>query len=235
MFQTYLIEPIYNFFVLLISFMPYGDAGLAIIALTILMRVVLYPVFTSSIRAQMGMQAMQAELEGVQEKYKNDPQALARERVALMRKHKINPLAMFGGLAVQLLVFIGLSFALFHEGFPEIKTELLYSFVPAPEVVSTTFFGLLDLLTPHHIILALLVALTQYLAIRLTIRRTNTTMPALTGERAAAMQMQQKTMLYIMPAAMGIASYFFLGAMGLYFLVNNIFSIAQEWLIAKQK
>ena len=50
--------------------MPHGDAGLAIIAITILMRVILYPIFTSQIRSQMGMQAMQPELEALKAKYK---------------------------------------------------------------------------------------------------------------------------------------------------------------------
>ena len=61
MFQTVLIQPIYNLFILLVGVMPHGDAGLAIVALTLLMRAALYPVFTSSIRTQMGMQAMQAD------------------------------------------------------------------------------------------------------------------------------------------------------------------------------
>lgn len=230
MFQTFLVEPIYNAFIFFVGIMPGGDAGLAIIAITLVMRIVLYPVFTASIRTQMGMQAMQPELEEVAEKFKNDKAALAHERLALLRKHKVNPLSGILALAVQLTLIIALYFALFQEGFPEVNTDLLYSFVSVPTAISTNFFGLLDLLTPNHILLALLVAASQYLAIRLTLRRTP--LPASAApEKVAMMRMQQNMMLYVMPAAMAGVSYFFAGAIGLYFLAGNVISIGQEWLI----
>src|SRR3989338_8639258 len=127
MFQTFLVQPMYNAFVALVGVMPHGDAGLAIIALTVIMRLVLYPVFTASIRTQMGMQAMQGELDELKEKYKNNKEALAREQLGLFKKHKVNPLAGFGALFVQLAGIIALYFALFQEGFPVINAALLYS------------------------------------------------------------------------------------------------------------
>ena len=233
MFETFLVQPIYNVFVALVGLMPYGDAGLAIIALTFLMRVLLYPVFTASIRTQMGMQAMQGDLEEVKEKHKHDKETLAREQIALFKKHKVNPLAGFGALFIQLGVLIALYFALFNEGFPVIKTALLYSFVQAPAEVSTTFFGLANLLEPKHLVLAVLVGATQYVAIWLTLRRTPVR-GSLPPEKLAAQQMQQHMMLYLMPVVMAATSYFFAAAVGLYFLASNLFSIGQEWLIRRQ-
>lgn len=233
MFETFLVEPIYNLFVAILGFMPQGDAGLAIITLTFLMRILLYPVFTASIRTQMGMAAMQGDLEEVKEKHKHDKETLAREQMALFKKHKVNPLAGFGALFIQLGVLIALYFALFTKDFPVIKTELLYSFVQVPTAVSTTFFGWINLLEPKHIILALLVGATQYVAIWLTLRRTPA-QDSLPKEKLAAQQMQQRMMLYLMPAVMAATSYFFAAAVGLYFLASNIFSIGQEWLIRKQ-
>lgn len=233
MFQTFLILPIYNAFVALIGLMPNADVGLAIIALTVLMRVVLYPVFTASIRTQMGMQAMQPEMDAAAEKYKKDPQALGRERLALMRKYNVNPLAGFGAIIIQFTLIIGLYYALFNQGFPEINPAFLYSWVQAPAAVSTSFFGLVDLLTPHHLLLALLVVASQYVAIRLTLSRTP--LPPHGTDKHAAARMQQQLMLYFMPAMVGVISYFFPGAVGLYFVTGNLFSIAQEWLIRKQQ
>ena len=232
MFQTFLVQPIYNAFVYLVGHMPFGDVGFAIIAITIIMRVVLYPVFTASIRTQMGMQAMQPELDQVTERYKNDKEALTRERIALLKKYKVNPFAAIVALAIQLTVIIALYFALFNEGFPEINRELLYAFVPPPETISTNFFGLLDLLTPQHLVLALLVGLSQYVAIRLTLKRTPVAQN-LTSDKAQMHRMQQQLMLYMMPALMAVFSYFFAGAVGLYFLAGNILSVGQEWLIRR--
>ncbi len=233
MFQTFLVQPIYNAFVALVGVLPHGDAGLAIIALTVIMRLVLYPVFTASIRTQMGMSAMQPELDALKEKHKDNKEAMAQGQIALFKKYKVNPLAGFGALFVQLAVLIALYFALFHEGFPAIDTTLLYSFVPAPAQVSTNFFGLVDLLAPHNIILALLVGVSQYLAIRLTLLRT----PAPAGmaeDKAAAHRMQQHMMRYFMPLLMAVTSYYFQAAVGLYFIVGNLFSLLQEWIIRRQ-
>ena len=89
MFETFLVQPIYNIFIALVGIVPQGDAGLAIIALTLIMRLVLYPVFTASIRTQMGMTAMQGDVELIKEKHKDDKEALAREQMALFKKHKV--------------------------------------------------------------------------------------------------------------------------------------------------
>ena len=232
MFTTFLVQPIYNLFVFLLGLMPAGDAGLAIVAMTLIMRAVLYPVFTASIRTQMGMAAMQPDLDRVSEQYKDDKAALTRERMALLKKYKVNPFAGFGALIIQLVVLIALYFALFHEGFPVINEALLYGMVQVPAQVSTTFFGLMDLLAPHNIVLALLVGATQYLAIRLTLRRT----PAPTHpDKQAAHRMQTAMMLYFMPALMAIVSYTFPAAVGLYFVVGNLVSLFQEWILMRNK
>lgn len=231
MFTTFLVQPIYNLFVFLIGLMPHGDAGLAIVALTLIMRAVLYPIFTASIRTQMGMQAMQPELDVATEKYKDNQEALTRERMALLKKYKVNPFAGFGALIIQLVVLISLYFAMFREGFPAINTALLYGFVHAPAEVSTTFFGLVDLLASHNIVLALLVGATQYLAIRLTLRRT----PSPTNpDKEAAHRLQSQMMLYAMPALIAVVSYTFPAAVGLYFVAGNIVSIFQEWMLRRQ-
>lgn len=232
MFTTFLVQPIYNLFVFLLGLMPQGDAVLAIVAMTLIMRAVLYPVFTSSIRTQMGMQAMQPELDTIEEKYKNDKQALTRERIALLRKYKVNPFAGFGALIIQLVVLIALYFALFREGFPAINEALLYAFVQAPAQVSTTFFGLVDIMAPHHIPLAILVGLTQYFAIWLTLRRTpSPTHP----DKEAIHRMQSNIMLYFLPTLIVVVSYSFQAAVGVYFLTSNLVSIFQEWVLKRQK
>ncbi len=232
MFTTFLVQPIYNLFVFLLGLMPQGDAVLSIIAMTLIMRAVLYPIFTSSIRTQMGMQAMQPELEAAEEKYKGDKEALTRERMALLKKHKVNPFAGFGALIVQLVVLIALYFALFREGFPVINEALLYSYVHVPAAVSTTFFGLLDILSSHNIILAFLVGFTQYLAIRLTLLRTpSPTHP----DKVTAHKMQSAMMLYFMPLLMAVVSYTFPAAVGVYFVTSNLVSLFQEWVLKRKK
>jgi YidC/Oxa1 family membrane protein insertase len=234
MFTTYFIQPIYNAFVFLISVVPHGDVGLAIILLTLIMRIVLYPVFSSSIRTQMGMQAMQLELDVATKKFKDKPEELTQARMDLLKKHKVNPLAGIGTLIIQLVVLISLYYAMFREGFPTINQSLLYSFVHAPAAVNTHFLGILDLLTPHHVFLAALVGITQYFTIRFTLGRTNAGQSSLSPDKAAAQKMQSAMMLYMMPALLTVFGYFFPGAVGLYFVTGNVLSVGQEWLIRRE-
>ena len=234
MFETFLIQPIYNGFIFLIGVMPQGDVGLAIIALTIVVRAVFYPAFTASIGTQMGMQAIQGPLDEINKKYKDNPEEKTRRTMALFKEHKVRPFAGFVALLVQIPVFFALYLAFFKEGLPAINQELLYSFVSAPDAVSTSFFGILDMLAPHNIPLAIIVGATQYAAIRLTLTRMKNGTTAATAERATAQKMQQHMMLYFMPALLAGISYTFPAAVGLYFTAGNLISLAQEYLIKHQ-
>ncbi|OGC80372.1 hypothetical protein A2943_01270 [Candidatus Adlerbacteria bacterium RIFCSPLOWO2_01_FULL_51_16] len=234
MFETFLVQPIYNGFIFLIGIMPQGDVGLAIIALTIFIRAVFYPAFTSQIRTQIGMQAIQGQLDEVNKKYKDNPEERTRRTMALFRENKVRPFSSFLVLFIQLPVFFALYLAFFREGLPDINPELLYIFIKAPEVVSVGFFGLMDLLSAHNVLLALIVAATQYAAIRLTLTRMNNG-ATLTPERAATQNMQKHLMLYMMPALIAFISYTLPAAVGLYFTASNLISLGQEYLIKHQQ
>src|SRR5689334_3741987 len=136
MFQTLLTQPLYNGFIFLVDHMPGADAGFAIIALTIVVRLLFYPIFTAQIRTTMGMQAMQGELEEVKQKYKDKPEEQGRQMMALYKKYKVNPLALFVGLFVQLPIFFALYYTFFHTKLPAVDTNLLYAFVHAPESIN---------------------------------------------------------------------------------------------------
>ncbi len=98
--------------------------------------------------------------------------------------------------------------------------------------MSTTFLGLVNLLTPHNIILSAIVVLLQYLVARLSITRT----PQVAGspDKQTAQKMQQQMMLYFLPLLIGVISYSLPAAVGLYFAAGNVISLGQEWLIRKQ-
>lgn len=234
MFETFLVQPIYNVFVALIGAVPQGDVGLAIILATLILRAVFYPAFTATIRTQMGMQVIQPELDEINKKYKDNPEERTRRTLALFKEHNVRPFAVFFSLLVQLPVFFALYIAFFREGLPAIDASLLYSFVSVPEVVSVNFFGLLDLLASRNVILALIVAASQYAAIRLTVMRMGNGGVKPTPERQAAHRMQQQMMLYFMPALMGGIAYFFPAGVGLYFIAGNVISLGQEWIIKRR-
>jgi len=234
MFTTILVQPIYNVFIFILGFMPGGDVGLAIIFLTVIVRAIFYPVFTSQIRTQMALQVVQPELDELKEKYKDNPQELVRRQGELFKKHRIRLSSMLGSAILQIIIFLALSSIFYRLKLPAIRTDLLYSFVHAPAIVSPSFFGLLNLATTHHYVLAALVAVSQYVVMRLSLQRTTSNTSKMSDAQLAAHQMQRQMMIYMFPAAMAAASYFPAGAVGLYLLTSNLISLGQEWLIRRK-
>ncbi len=235
LFQTVLTQPLYNGFIYLVSVMPGGDVGFAIIALTFVIRVIFYPVFASQIRTSMGMQAMQGELEEVKTKYKNDATEQNKQVMELYKKYKVNPLSLILSLFIQIPIFIALYYTFFHTKLPEINLALLYPFVHAPANVDIHFVGLLDLTMVHNIFVVAVVAVLQFLVMYFTLSRTNKHTPKnLSQEKLTAMKMQQNVSLYLLPGVIATVTYSTPAAVGLYFAAGNIISLGQEWLIRRQ-
>lgn len=235
MFETFLIKPLYNAFIFLIGVAPSGDVGLAIIIMTIIVRAVFYPAFTASIRTQMGMQAVQGEIDEINTKFKDNPDEKAKRTMQLFKDKKIRPFAGFVAILVQIPIFIALYYAFFREGLPHIATNLLYSFVPAPATVNVEFLGFLNLLSTHNVILAAVVGGLQYLVVHVSLLRTKSGPQAtLAPQKAQAQAMQQNMMLYFMPVLYAVITYSLPAAAGLYFGVGNLISLGQEFLIRHQ-
>ncbi len=234
MFQTFLVQPIYNAFIFILGVVPHGDVGLAIIILTLVVRAIFYPTFASSIRTQMAMQAVQPELALINEKYKDDTMERSRRTAELFHLHRIRPFSLIVSAVVQVVFFIALSYAFFRFGLPNIRTDLLYSFVSTPAAVNQHFLGFLDLTTSHHLFLTILIVGLQYAVIKLSLSRTKQGGVSLSPAQRAAQEMQQKMMLYLFPGMMAFIAYSFPGAVGLYLAVSNAVSLAQEGLIRRK-
>ena len=232
MFQTFLVEPLYNSFIYLISISPGGSVAIAIIVLTLIIRIIFYPAFTASIRTQMGMQAAQGEIEEINKKYKDNPTEKAKATMALYKEKKISPFASILAIAVQIPIFIALYIAFFREGLPKVDSALLYSFVHVPSQINLTFLGI-DLLSTHNILVAVAVGALQYMVIHFSLSRTP--VPAsLSEEKHLAQKMQQRLMLYFLPAFIVFISFSLPAAVGFYFATGNVVSLIQELLIRRQ-
>ena len=234
MFQTFLVQPIYNAFIFILGAVPQGDVGMAIIILTLLVRAIFYPMFASAIRTQMAMQTVQPELSEINTKYKDDTMERSRRTAELFKMHRIRPLSLIFSTVVQVVFFIALSYAFFSFGLPNVRADLLYSFVQAPSVVNQHFLGFLDLTTNHHLVLTAIIVASQYLVIKLSLSRTQNAGVNLTPQQRAAQTMQRRMMLYMFPAMMVFIAYSFPGAVGLYLAVSNAVSLAQEALIRRK-
>lgn len=226
-FET-LYRPLYNILVGLIDVLPHADIGFAVIILTILVKVVLFPLSKKSIQTQLVMKEIEGPLKEIREKYKDNPQEQAQRTMAMYRDSGINPFAGILLILIQLPIVISLYFVFAQSGLPVINPNLLYSFVPTPENIQTTFLGFIDLVSNKSILIALLVLITQAIQIRFSLPKKED-MPM--GESEMAKEFMKGLhfqMKYVLPVVTAVVSYTFISVVGLYWIVGNIFATLQE-------
>src|SRR3989344_8551492 len=120
-FRTIAYEPLYNVLVFIVDKVPGHDAGIAVILLTILVRIILFPLAKRTVDSQLAMKKVAPEVEALKVKYKNDPVEQNKAIFALYKERGIHPLAGIGLLILQLPVLIALYYMFVYGGLPEIK------------------------------------------------------------------------------------------------------------------
>ena len=144
LFNTLLFEPLYNALVFLIGIVPGADVGIAVILLTIFVKLILFPLSKKAVHTQIKMKVLQKPLEELKEKYKDNREELAKKMIALYQEHKLNPLSSIALIFIQLPVIFALYWVFLRGGLPEINQDLLYSFVQVPEMINMNFLGLIN-------------------------------------------------------------------------------------------
>lgn len=233
-FNLVLYQPLFNLLVLLYQYLPGKDFGVAIICLTLLIKILLYPLGIKAIKIQRTLQELQPKIKEIQEKYKNDRQKQTLETIELYKKEKTNPFTGLFVALVQVPILIAL-WRVFWGGFQPEKLAGLYSFLPRPESIDPTFLGILNLTQPS-IFLAIFAGISQYF-------QTKMITPA--SAKASAGKPQQKTtpdfsqmmgkqMLYFFPIFTVFILWKLPAAIALYWLVTALFSIVQQYFVLKK-
>lgn len=234
LYHTIFFDPLYNALILLFNILPWADAGVIIIILTSLVRLILFPLSRKAVLTQIRMNEIAPELEKIKTEYKDKPEAQARETMALYKAKKVNP---FSGILV-ILIQIPLIFALYRIflHFSEMNTEVLYSFVHMPAHFNTLFLGLLDL-SGHSIVMALLAALSTFFQLRLSAQHQQPAAKSKDSKGSFGENLtrnMQTQMKYFFPLMVFFISYKISAVIALYWLTTNLFSIAQEAYIRRK-
>jgi len=231
-FTTILYQPLYNGLVYLIDIIPFADVGLAVIAFTCIVKLILFPLTKSAVRTQIEMRNIEPEMASIKEKYKNDKQEQAKKMLELYREKKINPFSSFFVILIQLPIIIALYQIFLKSGLPSITVDLLYSFVPVPEKVSMLFLGFFDI-TKRSILLAVITGVTAYIQAHFSMPPTppKSEKPSFKDDLARSMNIQAR---YVLPLFMFIVGYTVSGAVALYLITSNIFTIGQELVIRRK-
>lgn len=240
-----LYAPFLNALVLLYQYLPGHDFGVAVIVLTLLIRLLLYPLMAQAIRAQKAMAELQPKIQEIQEKFKNDRERQTKETMALYQREKINPLGGCLPLLIQMPILIAM-FRVFWEGLRPEEMTNLYSFVPHPGVINPTFLGIIDLSKSFMaeingqveyywpvFVLAILAGLCQFIQTKMVSPKVKKVKGS--DQMAKFSGMIQKQMVYFFPFLMFFILLRLPAAIGIYWLVTSLFSIGQQYLVfAKQ-
>src|SRR5438128_1291763 len=121
LYNWIIYQPILNALVFLYQTVAFHDLGLAIILLTVLIRLLLYPLFHKGVRYQMVMQHLQPQIKKIQDAHKGDYEKQTQALMALYKEHEVNPFSGFLLILVQLPVLI----ALYHVFLSTAKPDVL--------------------------------------------------------------------------------------------------------------
>ena len=227
-FYIILYQPLFNSLVWLYNYIPGHDFGVAIICLTIIIRVILFPISIKAVKSQRALQKLQPQISATQKKYKDDKEKQAKEIFDLYKREKINP---FSGLLLALIqvpILIAL-YRVFWDGLNQKKLSVLYHFVLNPGQINPFFFHIINLSKPN-IILAVLAGLAQYFQTKMLLPKNS----APSGSKEADLsQAMQKQMVYFLPVFTVIILINLPSALGLYWTTSGLFSIIQQYFIFK--
>jgi len=222
-----LYRPLLNALVFLVSVLPGTDIGLAIVVLTLLVKIILFPLTQKSLESQAAMTMLAPELDKIKKSgvSKEEQATLTFE---LYRKHKVNP---FSGclLMIPALIIILALYSTFRKGI-NFDATLLYSFVHLPAHINMLFLGFVDL-TKRSYLLIVLAGLSQYLQAQFMPK------PAISknGDSfqdsfAKSMNLQMK---FVFPFLIAFIVYVSSGIVGLYLITSNLFAVGQQIYVKK--
>ena len=227
-FHEAFFKPVFNLLIWLYNIIPGDDLGIAIIALTIVIKVILFPLSQKSIRSQRALQILQPKIEALKKKYGKERERLAAEMMKLYKEQKVNPLSSCLPLLIQ-LPFLFAVFRVFGRSLTEVPSELLYPFVMHPGELGTMFLSTIDLTVAAPILGILAGAAQFYQTKQLMHKRAEVKTKEAKDENMMAMV--NKQMMYMLPIMTVGFGFYFPGGLMLYWLVTTILTIAQQKLI----
>jgi YidC/Oxa1 family membrane protein insertase len=234
LYNEALYRPLVNLLVGITAFIPGHNIGIAIVLVTLLVRLVLLPSSLHQARMaqrnQKKMATIQAQLKKLKEEHKDDKTKLNAATMALYKEAGINPASGCLPLLIQFPVLIAL-YRVFLNGIGPATTTSLYSFVHLPASVSFMFLGIpLDKPTIN---LAVVAGIGQFWQTKNMTALTGQPTPMGDDNSAKMMASMQKNMMYMFPVMTAFIALRLPAALPLYWVTTTLFGIAQQYLLRR--
>lgn len=233
MFNTLLVNPLFNLLVFFYAIIPGHDLGIATIVLTILVRLLIWPLVNKQLHSQRAMQQLAPDIAKVKEKAKGDKQKESQLLMELYKEKEISPFASLVPLLIQLPLLFALYFVLrdvFKAGeiarlayAPLKNLAEVKALIDGTEPLKTAMFGLINLAKPS-LVLAVLAGLLQFVQTKQIMpKRGAQAMPGMGGATA-----------YVFPAVTVVFSLTLPAALALYWSVSSAIAVLQQHLILQR-
>ena len=232
LFQVLFYQLILNLLVFLYNVIPGNDIGVAIVVMTVAIRLVLMPLSKQSIKSQKSMQDIQPKVNEIKKKYANNKEEMGRQMMALYKEEKVNPFSSCLPLLIQ-LPFLWAVFKVFRDGLNGGSLDLVYGFIARPEIINPISLGFIDLSRPN-VCLAVLAGLAQFWQVKM-LSRTKPQVKAEASKDEDMMAIMNKQMLYFMPALTVFIGLTFPGGLALYWLITTLLTAVQQLYLFKKK
>jgi YidC/Oxa1 family membrane protein insertase len=235
MFNNFILAPLYNALVFLLNIVPGEYLWVSVVLLTLLVKVVLFPLYKKQVRTQVVMQFLAPKIKALQEKYKDQKEKIGPEMLALYSKYKANPFSAILILIIQFPILIGL-YWIFSADLHTYK-DLLYTGNVLSENINYNF--LYSSLFAKSILLGVIAGVSQYVLSYFmldkheelkTLQKENSKGGSFGEDFQNAMELQIR---YFIPVLIFATSFFLPAVISLYIVAGNLFMIWQEIYIRK--
>jgi len=229
LYQTIAYQPILNILVFLYS--NTLDLGISIILLTIIIKLVLWPLSRKAIKSQKELQEIQPKLDALKKEYADNKAELGKATMDLYKEHKINPLSSCLPMLIQ-LPFLFAVFRVLRVGMSQ-DLSLVYSFLSKPTSFQAISFGFMDLSKPS-VYLAVLAGLAQFIQAKMMLAKNSKTATSV-GQEDGMAAIMNKQMVYIFPIVTIVFGFSLPGGLTLYWFMFTFFTVVQQYLVLKKE
>jgi YidC/Oxa1 family membrane protein insertase len=230
-FQVIFYQPILNLLIFLYNTISFKDLGVAIVILTLIIRLVFWPLSQKAIKSQKALQDLQPKINDLKAKYKDDKQAMSVAMMQMYKDNKINPFSSCLPLLVQ-LPFLFAVYQVFRDGLNN-NLSLTYSFIYRPETINTLAFGFLNLSKPN-ITLAILAGLAQFWQAKMLVQKKPAIKTA--GSKDEDMTaIMNKQMTYFMPILTVFIGWTLPGGLTMYWFLTTLLTALQQLYVFRKK
>ncbi|HRY63097.1 MAG TPA: YidC/Oxa1 family membrane protein insertase [Patescibacteria group bacterium] len=230
LYHLFIYQPLFNLLVFFYNTVSFQDIGIAVVLMTIFIKLILYPLSVKSIKAQKSLQDLQPKVDALKAKYKGNQEIMGRELMALYKTEKISPASSCLPLLIQLPFLIAV-YNVFRDGLKPESLSALYSFVYNPGQINAIAFGFLDF-SAKSIPLAALSALAQYWASSMLITKRQPKVAGAKDENLTSALNKQT--LYFMPIFTFVIGISLPAGLTFYWFLSTLLTALQQLYVFKK-